>query len=1132
MKIQKLTIHNIASIEDAVIDFDSQPLSDCDVFLITGKTGAGKSTILDAICLALYGTTPRLANTQMEGSSADQGDDVKVNNPARLLRQGSGRGFVLLAFEGSDGISYEAEWSIARARGKVGGKLQDKKWTLKNLKTGAEYSKDSEVRHEIRNAVGLSFSQFCRTTMLAQGDFTRFLNSKDNEKAEILEKITGADIYTKIGAKIFEMTKRREKALVDAEEKIGDVRILTEEEKEDKLEKKEIMKAEAESARAARDLCRTKIDWLNQEAKLKNAIESDCKAVADKEAVTKTDEYAAEEMLVASFRATVEVRAGLENQMKEEKAAGESRTRISGLSERYIAVKGGLSFLKDEETILAEEKASVDGELEKDAPLLPVFEKEQTILGHIGVVESGRKYIHESEAALLCLRSDLTETLLPAWEKAKDLEAESMNGRELAEKAQKKAEDALAEANVAAVRQEISDLKERSADVKLARERLSLLDRLIIKRKEEAQDIAEKGKALEGKIAERDTLYKAVEASRVKSEFADEVYRMQSRTVEDTVKAIRNNLQVSDICPVCMRKIESALPTDLDLQTRLAPFESACEEARILYRNDKERYDRIMAEIVAETDQLNRQKATFENDHEVDRMTESVRLVAEKCGLTTVDERAKEALEAKLQGICLRLSELIEKEKVCIRLEKDAADARRASLAARDAVDRTVAARGKAENDVQAKKSEIEKVEALMSDRANAVSSAVQAVGDILAGSPWDKNWCEDTGIFKNNLAETVRSHRKLAERAESLNKAADELRARIGAVRGIVEAIEGMMPSWKELPAADAVNIPGLSEEADAVRSGLLLEKHNLETAERNTKAESAKVEAFLNEHPEYDRAALKALSEHSVSVISSIELRHKKASDELAAAKVALATDQRNEAEHQANKPSLEEGDTVESLEALYKIKDEAMSSATSNVALLDEALRQDEENREKAGKLREEADRLKADFVKWNTLNNLIGDSTGKNFRRIAQSYVLDSLVKAANIYMKDLTDRYVLKVVPGTFVIEVEDAYQGYVSRPASTISGGESFLVSLSLALALSDIGDGLAVGTLFIDEGFGTLSGEPLQNAVNTLKTLRTKSGRQVGIISHIEELQEKIPVRIEVNQNERTATSTVTIVS
>ncbi|HBN01867.1 MAG TPA: hypothetical protein DD383_04505 [Rikenellaceae bacterium] len=311
-----------------------------------------------------------------------------------------------------------------------------------------------------------------------------------------------------------------------------------------------------------------------------------------------------------------------------------------------------------------------------------------------------------------------------------------------------------------------------------------------------------------------------------------------------------------------------------------------------------------------------------------------------------------------------------------------------------------------------------------------------------------------------------------------------------------------------------------------------MILERHKLALAEENAKAESAKVEAFLEEHFEYDRAALKALSEYSETAIAEIERRHKKASEELAAAKVALATDQRNESEHQLNKPSLEDEDTVERLDDLYKINDKAMSDAASQEVLLTEALRQDEENRGKVGRLKEIADNLRKEFLLWSRLNDLIGDSNGKNFRKIAQSYVLGSLVKAANRYMNDLTDRYVLKVVPGTFVIEVEDAYQGYVSRPASTISGGESFLVSLSLALALSDIGDGLAVGTLFIDEGFGTLSGEPLQNAVNTLKTLRTKSGRQVGIISHIEELQEKIPVRIEVNQNERTATSTVTVVS
>lgn len=1134
MKIQKLTIHNIASIEDAVIDFDGKPLSDCDVFLITGKTGAGKSTILDAICLALYGTTPRMANTQMEGSSADQGDDVRVDSPSRLLRQGTGSGYVKLEFKGTDGVDYEAEWSIARARGKVSGRIQKKKngWVLRNLDSGAIYEGVKEVSAAMAVAVGLSFNQFCRTTMLAQGEFTRFLNSKDNEKAEILEKITGVDIYTKIGAKVFEITKRREKALADAEEKISGVKILTDEEKKLKLKEKETKKTEAESARTVRDECGKKIDWLNQDAKLKATVESDAKVVTEKEAVTRTDEYVAEENLAVSFRATEAVRGSLENQMREEAAAGEARARLSGLSERYRLIKGGLTFLEDEEKRLAVEKALADNELEKDTPLLPVLEKEQTIAGHIGVIESGRKYVQESEATLSRLRSDLTETLLLKLEKAKVLESEAVKGRALAEESQKKAEDALTESNAAAVRKETGDLKEKSVNVKLAQDRLSLLDQLVVKRKAEAQDIAEKEKALEAKIAERDSLAKVVETSRIKSEFADKVCRLQSRTVEDTVKAIRNNLQVGDICPVCMREIESALPTDLDLRKRLAPLESACEEARIIYQNDKDCYDRLVAETDVEADQLRTRKSAFENDHEVGRMTESVRLAVGKCGLATVDDGIKATLEAKSREIGQRLSELVEKEQVCARLEKEAADARKSSTAARDAVDKAVAARVKAENDVQSKKSEIERVEALVSDRNKAVSSAEQAVGDILVGFPWKENWGEDTVMFINDLAGAVRSHRKWVERAESLGRAADELKARIGIVQGTVAVIEEMMPLWEELAAGEAVNVPELSREAESVKSALILERHKLVLAEEKAKAESAKVEAFLEERPEYDRAALKALSECSVAAISEIELRHRKVADELAAAKVTLATDLRNESDHQSNKPLLADADTVESLETLYKSNDEAMSKAMSDVALLAEALRQDEENREKVGKLKEVADNLRKEFLMWSRLNNLIGDSTGKTFQKIAQSYILGSLVKAANRYMNDLTDRYVLKVVPGTFVIEVEDAYQGYVSRPTSTISGGESFLVSLSLALALSDIGDGLAVGTLFIDEGFGTLSGEPLQNAVNTLKTLRTKSGRQVGIISHIEELQEKIPVRIEVNQNERTATSTVTVVS
>ena len=208
MKLQKLVIHNIASIEDATIDFEAQPLADSEVFLITGKTGSGKSTILDAICLALFADTPRLDGTKMQGETKDGEANVTIKDPRQLMRRNTGEAFVSLTFMGSNGVHYEAKWSVARARRMPNGNIQSKSWQLTNLDTGFTINRDKEINAEIQQAIGLDFSHFCRTTLLAQGEFTRFLNSKDDEKAAILEKITGVDIYSKIGKKVLGCSKR------------------------------------------------------------------------------------------------------------------------------------------------------------------------------------------------------------------------------------------------------------------------------------------------------------------------------------------------------------------------------------------------------------------------------------------------------------------------------------------------------------------------------------------------------------------------------------------------------------------------------------------------------------------------------------------------------------------------------------------------------------------------------------------------------------------------------------------------------------------------------------------------------------------------------------------------------------
>jgi exonuclease SbcC len=233
-----------------------------------------------------------------------------------------------------------------------------------------------------------------------------------------------------------------------------------------------------------------------------------------------------------------------------------------------------------------------------------------------------------------------------------------------------------------------------------------------------------------------------------------------------------------------------------------------------------------------------------------------------------------------------------------------------------------------------------------------------------------------------------------------------------------------------------------------------------------------------------------------------------------------------------HLGKRPDLAEDETEETLKAKTVELDGIISNLNEQVGGLKRDLEQDEANKNSRRELIAEVERLRGIYERWSKLNDLIGSSDGKNFRKIAQSYVLGSLINCANKYMGMLTGRYKLFVTPGTFVISLIDAYQGGVKRAATTISGGESFLVSLSLALALADIGKQLAVDTMFIDEGFGTLSGEPLRCAVDTLKSLHSTAGRHVGIISHVEELRERIPVQIQVNQEGNNSSSQIQVVT
>ncbi|MGT2515507.1 AAA family ATPase [Sphingomonas panni] len=183
------------------VDFDAEPLASAGIFAITGPTGAGKSTLLDAVCLALFNDVPRLGSVSSGHVGTFGGEMLTSSDPRALLRHRAGEGFAEVDFVGLDGSRYRARWSVRRARGRPDGALQQVVQTLVNLDTGdAMGGTRTETLAEIRRLIGLTAHQFGRAVMLAQGEFNAFIDADANTRAELLEKLTGTQLYARLGA--------------------------------------------------------------------------------------------------------------------------------------------------------------------------------------------------------------------------------------------------------------------------------------------------------------------------------------------------------------------------------------------------------------------------------------------------------------------------------------------------------------------------------------------------------------------------------------------------------------------------------------------------------------------------------------------------------------------------------------------------------------------------------------------------------------------------------------------------------------------------------------------------------------------------------------------------------------------
>ncbi len=1153
MILQQLQIHNIASIEDATIDFEAQPLADSEVFLITGKTGAGKSTLLDAICLALYASTPRLENTSMQGEMRDNEKDIKIKDPVQLMRRNTGEAFVRLTFTGSNGVHYEAQWSVARARNKVTGKIQNKKWALRNLDTDFTYAKDKEIREEIALAIGLDFKQFCRTTLLAQGEFTRFLNSKDDEKAEILEKITGVDAYSRIGAKIFEQTVEKKKIWEDSQQKIEGIQILNDEEIAQKSNQLQQLDEQSQQIKNTLEKEQKKLRWLQQEQDFRQRKEQAKGDLAHVKAIAENDETQQQEQTIALWNHTIEARTKMNEAASCAKTILQQEAQLQSLEQTFRQIQGAQSYELQQEQTIALSIRNIDDYLAQEAPKVNLYENAQTLNTLINSYLKNKKDAENNLQYANQIKKELNTQYQPKLEKAKTMLEECQKTYNQQVINVQEAEAELEQLHLPQLRQQQESLKTLLNDIQTAKNLLELLheeqNRHVLSQENLVQ--------LQNSIQEKEKLLLVLKQeshdAEIRKNALQLAYEKQRESINKWAKSIRMKLQIGDTCPVCQQRIENTLPHEDNIDALVV-------EAEKLYKDAENEYNKILTSQNALDADIKALKNSLANEQKVfAKCSESLAKATQKA-----QEAAKKIPEgenetqtlATLEKVSAQIAEAEVKEKEAKKLRT----LRDQKLQEYEVLRNGMLAAQQKVNDTQHR---IELVEAQISlqtkDSEKAQNDIQTLIGEAEKLS-WKNDWHTMLTEFGKEVEDGAITYKMNTEKQQKLAAELKQFEEGNKNLAAVLDAIVKLMPTWGT-PSKEPLmlkRIPKVLTRASELQSQITAALQQMNAAKE--KEEDTK--KWLKEFMEKKQEMLKDFSDKEQEILLDENLLLQL--DTLQQCDIAEKTEAINRIKQQ-----LVSKQTVwDELEKAYQLhtgeyealfdedekmpigekmsEEESLDTRISTcIASLEAQLSElgnqrggiirdleiDRSNKAKVGSLLQESAQKKADFEKWSRLNQLLGDATGNKFRRIAQSYVLASLIHSANGYMRTLSDRYILKVVPGTFVISLEDAYQGYVSRAASTLSGGESFLVSLSLALALSDIGTQLSVDTLFIDEGFGTLSGEPLEHAINTLRSLHSKSGRHVGIISHVEELKERIPVQIRVNQEGNNSSSTIEIV-
>lgn len=1128
MKLITLEIDNIASYAHATVDFAAAPLATAPVFLIAGDVGSGKSTILDCITLALYAKTPRMESTRMKGRSGDSGRDnttVRPNDVRQLIRLGSDKASVCLTFEDEDGRRYTARWEAHITRN--GTYAQPRRYLT--LPEGTELSRVGDIEKHISDIVGLDFEQFCRTTMLAQGEFTRFLKAEDKNKADILEKITGTGIYARISSLIY---RHAAESAAKAEEIRRRIAELTGD-----RDGADIAAIDAQIT-ATQKFAQTLKDEkarLQSTATFRESLARATSALGEARTALVNAEVHAESEAVKTARATLDrlkTAAPALEMMSERERLGKE---MHDCNDRIAHARNGFAALLGQRAEtgrkLRQATTRRDENMHALSALdawLPLIEKADNIRGYITRAVSALDSARNAEERL----TDTAERLSRLRDESVKTEVKLAEARLITDIAIERCDyialRAEAYADIPQLTLELGEAHARWVEIQSMSSRLdeknARLAELQDKARELSADIAANKKT-------GDTLTQSLARAEGAAENARDAFDRFKDTVADHSKALRATLTPGCQCPVCRQKVVTMPPDD----ALLTEFYLSLKDARDKTRDEHLRIRNELDRLTVRTEQQRKDADETESNigklqTEIDKLADEQQKAVSKLA----DELRTEA-DAKVIGqvISEQRAQLSARTARLEMLKKLSAKAAKHLQKARNTSERLAKELESGKHLISELSGKVQALRQVVDSESAKAKAESDALGKATCGLPVGMEARPDkarltgmSAIFENKIAE----HKRLNQIIGELDKQTDSLESQHRESSESISDILSLLPEFASVSGE-------VSQKMAADPSGRKLVALLTELTGQRDNKESAigklnqQIDSFIHSNKDFSIERLAELHSLDKKHIDEYRRLCENADKEISLRKGLLAEAQKNLNQLQADRGRYPSADELDD-ESLKTLAEEKNSQYDQTLALLGELRKTRDDYRkieEKLSGLRASLAEATAIADEWAGLNEVLGSASGDKFRTIAQSFVLQSLLDSANIYMRRLSGRYILRGQPGNFNIDVVDTMSGGAARSANTVSGGESFMVSLALALALCDISPRLAVDILFIDEGFGTLSGQPLVNAVELLRSLHRSSGRRVGIISHIGELKSCIETRILAEIDARSGTTRLT---